>query len=670
MTPQDTDQYTFNKIGGAQDRKLLRRMLVFAAPHKGALLGSVGLLIVGLGLRLAGPWIIRQAVDGPIARAKDTHGTPAFDVDALTGDVTRLALIFLGIGAATALLQVLREWLMSRTGQSIVLTIRDTIFHHTLRLPVSWFDRHHVGWTVTRTTSDVDALSELFTTGVATIAYDILTIVVVLGVLAWLSPALAVAALVVLPIMMWISFRFRLKARLAYRDTRRSLSRLNGFLQERLTGLDVVHIFRREQRSAERFADLNGQYWADNMVTVKHFSAFFPLVDVLSWALRLITLTLSAWLVANGRLTAGTFIMYWLLLELVFEPIRELAERYNVLQAAMAAGERIFGILDAAQEQGPVPLPQVVEAAEREAHAADWAAGRAPRNGHTDSSPSPAKRPAQAATGGTATHRPATTPAVARATPHAIPARGADTLVEFADVSFAYATGPDVLKNVSFQIKRGQRVAVVGHTGAGKTTLSALICRFHETARGQVNFGGRDVRQINHAELRRRVAVVQQDVFLFSDTIAANVAMGDPALSEDRLVQVACAVNADRFIDRLPLGYETPLLERGANLSSGQRQLVAFARALAADPELLILDEATSSVDSETEHWIEEATATLLKGRTSLVIAHRLSTVVSADQILVMHKGELREVGTHEELLQQRGLYHRLFKLHLQAASG
>jgi ABC-type multidrug transport system fused ATPase/permease subunit len=631
----DTEQYTFNKIGGESDRKLLRRMLVFAGPHKGALLAAVGVLLAGLFLRLAGPWLFRQIIDGPIARAAETRGTPAFDSDALTSEVARLALIFLGVAAGSSAIAVLREWLMNRTGQAIVLAIRDALFHHTLRLPVSWFDRHHVGWTVTRTTSDVDALSELFTTGIATIAYDIMTIVVVLGVLTWLSPTLTIAAVIVLPIMIWVSFRFRLKARLAYRDTRKSLSQLNGYLQERLTGLDVVRIFRRQEASGARFGELNGQYWSDNMVTVKHFSLFFPTVDMLSWVLRVGTLVMAAWLIADGQMTLGTFIMYWMLLDFVFEPIRELAERYNVLQAAMAAGERIFGIFDAAEEDGLIPVTESVAAAQREAVEDEQG-------------------------------RPHAAPP--RATP-AAPAPDDEPLVHFDGVSFAYPTGPDVLGDVSFSIRRGQRVAVVGHTGAGKTTLTALICRFHETDRGVVRFDGRDVRDVSHAELRGRVAVVQQDVFLFSDTIAANVRMGDPLLSDDRLVQVSEAVNADRFIDKLPETYATPLLERGANLSSGQRQLVAFARALAADPDLLILDEATSSVDSETEGWIEEATATLLEGRTSLVIAHRLSTVVSADQILVMHKGELREVGTHDELLAQRGLYHRLFKLHLQASA-
>lgn len=632
--PPSTETQSFKRIGGATDRRLLARLLVFARPHVVVLGFTVLLLIANLGLRLAGPWVIRLAIDGPLTTATETRGTPAFDGDALSSEVSSLALGYLAIAAALSALLVLREWIMNRTGQRIVLTIRNTLFHHVLRLPSAWFDRHHVGWTVTRTTNDVDALSELFTTGVATIAYDILTIIAVIVALLLLSPKLAMVALLILPLMMFVSFRFRLKARLAYRATRNSLSRLNSFLQERLTGLDVVHLFRREHASAATFAGLNSQYYEDNMVTVRHFSRFFPTVDVLSWSVKLGTLCYGCWLLLAGELTLGTWINFWLLLDFVFEPIRELAERYNVLQAAMAAGERIFGILDAETEAGPRSVAESVAAAEAEERAAE---ATLPGQGSTSA-------PRDAEPFGTDPDTP---------------------MIAFDNVSFAYANGADVLSEVSFEVKRGQRVAVVGHTGAGKTTLVSLLCRFRETDRGRIRVAGRPIDLVDHRELRRRIAIVQQEVFLFSDTIAANIRVGDPSMNDERLRQLAAAVNADRFIDKLPEGYDTQLRELGANLSSGQRQLLSFARALAADPEILILDEATSSVDSETEHWIESATATLLEGRTSVVIAHRLSTVVNSDLILVMHKGRLHESGTHDELLAAGGLYHRLYHLHL-----
>jgi ATP-binding cassette subfamily B protein len=657
-----SDTQSFKRIGGAADRRLLARLLVFARPHVWVLGLTVALLIVNLGLRLLGPWIIRLAIDGPLTEAAETRGTPAFDLDALTHEVSALALGYLGIAAALSALLVLREWLMNRTGQRIVLTIRNTLFHHVLRLPSAWFDRHHVGWAVTRTTNDVDALSELFTTGVATIAYDILTIFAVITVLLLLSPELAVVTLVVLPLMIFVSFRFRLKARLAYRATRNSLSHLNSFLQERLTGLDVVHLFCREGASAGTFAGLNKQYYEDNMVTVRHFSRFFPTVDVLSWSVKLGTLCYGCWLLIEGELTLGTWINFWLLLDFVFEPIRELAERYNVLQAAMAAGERIFGILDSDTEAGPSSVRESVAACEAEERAEDELPAPASARAAVQHSSDNGEQGAPAA----AARELGDTNGETRREP--TPAFGSDPntpMIAFDDVSFAYANGPDVISNVSFEVQRGQRVAIVGHTGAGKTTLVSLLCRFRETDRGRIRVGGRPIDLIEHRDLRRRIAIVQQDVFLFSDTIAANIRRGDPAMTHERMAAMSRAVNADRFIDKLPDGYETPLRERGANLSSGQRQLLAFARALAADPEILVLDEATSSVDSETEHWIEDATATLLAGRTSLVIAHRLSTVVNSDLILVMHKGRLHESGTHDELLAQGGLYHRLYHLHL-----
>ncbi|MGQ0552575.1 MAG: ABC transporter ATP-binding protein [Planctomycetota bacterium] len=617
------------EVGRVYDRRLLRRLLQFARPHRGALLTSIGLLMASLAIKLVGPWIVQIVIDGPVTAATRLHaegtaGQPGFlgpEGEALLVQVTTWGLIFLLVSVVGAALLLLREWLMNRTGQRIVFEVRNELFGHLLRLPVGWYDRHAVGWTVTRSTSDVDALSELFTTGVATLAYDVLTIAAILVVLFFLSPTLALVALLMLPAMMLVSFRFRLNARVAYRATRASLSRLNAFLQERLAGLAVVRLFRREAASSRRFDQLNSQYYRDNMVTVRHFSLFFPTVDTLSQAVKMGCLAWGAWLIAHDRLTVGVFVQFWMYLDFVFEPIRELAERYNVLQAAMAAAERIFGILDTRPETAP-PIAQLAASA----------------GALVDS--------------GAARSAPTTAPAI-----------------EFRQVSFAYGGGPPVLHEVSFQVARGERVAVVGHTGAGKTTLVSLLCRFYETHQGHILVAGREVTSIPHHELRRKITAVQQDGFLFSDTIAANIRMGDATMSQARIVAMAEAVHAQGFIERLPQGYETRLQERGANLSSGQRQLVAFARALAANPEILVLDEATSSVDSETEALIERATLKLMQGRTCLVIAHRLSTIVNADRILVMHKGRLHEQGTHTELMARRGLYWKLYRLHLAAGA-
>lgn len=611
-------------LGSLFDKRLLGRLLEFARPYRWPIGGAVALLMAGLGFKLAGPWIIRNVLDGPVkdaAAIRTSAGDNAgsLDYSVQLDEVSQWALMFLAVVVVHAGTLVLREWLMNRTGQHVVFDLRNTLFRHLLRLPIGWHDRHAVGWSVTRSTSDVDAVSEMFTTGVATIAYDIFTILVTVVVLVMLSPKLAVVALVILPAMMWISFSFRLNARRAYRATRASLARLNAFLQERLTGLSIVQLFRREDASARRFERLNERYYDDNMVTVRHFSIFFPIVDTLAQTVKVGTLVWGAWLVKDGQLTLGVFIQIWLYLDLIFEPIRELAERYNVLQAAMAAGERIFGILDTRTEDA-APLAAVTGPERSSAAFVPASPGDAP-------------------------------PAI-----------------EFRHVSFSYPTGPPVLHDVSFRVEQGERVAVVGHTGAGKTTLVSLLCRFHETPHGNVLVGGQDVCSLPHRELRKRIAIVQQDVFLFSDTIAANIRMGDESMDDVHVEQMAASVHADSFVSRLPDGLQTVLLERGANISAGQRQLIAFARALAADPEILVLDEATSSVDSETEALIEDATARLMEGRTSLVIAHRLSTIVHADRILVMHKGRLHEQGTHSELLAQRGLYWKLYQLHLAGA--
>jgi len=662
------------------DPALFGRMLQFAWPFVVPLAVAVGLLFVSLGLRLAGPEVFKRAIDGPITEAFERRGDPGFDPSEQLDAVTGYAMVFLVIAGLGAVTMILKEWLMNRTGQRIVLSLRTRLFDHVLRLPVSWFDRKPVGWVVTRVTSDVDTLNELFSTGLVSLAYDVVSIVVILGVLVWISPVLALTSLVVLPVMVLVSFRFRLRARNAFRKTRASLSRLNAFLQERLTGLAVVQLFRRERSSSRRFAALNRAYWRDLMETVRHFSAFFPVVDGLSLLVLAGTVVHGYWLIDRGAVTVGEFVQFWMYLTFVFEPIRELAERYNILQAAMAAGERIFGIFDEGTEDGREVglLPAMAVATGGGTAAADGGGGAPAPPAPTGQGPERGTRRAPGGAGGAATDRAATDGAAPEAdgAPSAAPRHvprpdgphDAAPAIEFEHVSFAYPGGPYVIHDLSFRVREGERVAIVGHTGAGKTTITALLSRFHETPHGTVRVFGRDVCSMPHAELRSQIAVVQQDVFLFSDTIAANIRMGDDTMRDERVREMARAVHADRFIERLPRGYETPLAERGGNLSTGQRQLIAFARALAADPRILVLDEATSSVDSESEELIEEATARLMQGRTSLVIAHRLSTIVGADRILVMHKGELREQGTHEELLASKGLYWRLYQLHLAGA--
>ncbi|MED5330892.1 MAG: ABC transporter ATP-binding protein [Planctomycetota bacterium] len=607
----DLDPSLDDVVGKRLDQKLVSRLLTFARPHAGAMSLTVFLLIAGMALRLLGPWLIQRLLDGPVDEAFKNRNTPGFDSAPLLDQVAEFAGIFLLVTLASGTVLIFREWLMGRTGQRIVQDVRTLLFDHILRLPLRWFDHHKVGWTVTRLTSDVDALSEMFTTGVATIAYDILFIIVIIAVLFLIAPTLALVPLCVLPILMYVSFRYRLKARRAFRATRKSLARLNAFLQESLSGLDVVRLFHREETSRRRFEKFNAHYYDDYMVTVRHFSLFFPTVETLSLAVKIASLLWGAWLIIEGKVTLGVFVQFWMYLDFAFEPIRELAERYNILQSAVAAGERVFTVLDEDPEQGSDDPPE------------------------------------------------------------ALPPRSSSSLaVAFEHVHFSYGKGPEVVQDVSFRIAPGERVALVGHTGAGKTTLANLLCRFIDADSGQILVDEKDVQNSDSRWLRSHIGFVQQDVFLFSDTLSANIALANPQMTNEKVVAAATAVGADRFIDRLPERYDTRLSERGTNLSSGQRQLIAFARALAADPDILVLDEATSSVDSETEALIEKATARLMKDRTCLVIAHRLSTVVKSDRIVVLHKGQVHEEGTHQDLMANKGLYHKLYRLHLAGSGG
>jgi ATP-binding cassette subfamily B protein len=623
-------------LGSLFDKRLLGRLLEFARPYRWAIFGSIALLVGGLFLKLAGPWIIKEVLDGPVSDAAGARATAAANGTALDlapqiSEVTRLALTFLVVVVVYAGTLVFREWLMNRTGQKIVFDLRNTIFRHMLRLPVGWHDRHAVGWSVTRSTSDVDAVSEMFTTGVATIAYDILTILVTIVVLIWLSPKLAIVALVILPVMMWVSFRFRLNARRAYRATRASLARLNAFLQERLTGLAIVRLFRREGASARRFDKLNTRYYDDNMVTVRHFSIFFPIVDTLAQGVKMGTMVWGSWLVFDGQLTLGVFFQIWLYLDLIFEPIRELAERYNVLQAAMAAGERIFGILDTRSEEA-APIAAVT--------------GRVAGRGEP---PRPRGSRGRAA------------PGRAR---HRVPARVLQLPRRTARAEGRVLQG------------RARRARGAGrthrrwqdHHGQPAVPLPRDAARPRDGRRtGRLLAAPPRPAQAHRDRATGRVPV-QRHHRLQHPHGRRDHGRRSRRADGRHVARMAATVHADSFVGRLPDGLQTVLQERGSNLSSGQRQLIAFARALAADPEILVLDEATSSVDSETESLIEDATARLMEGRTSLVIAHRLSTIVSADRILVMHKGRLHEQGTHAELMANRDLYWKLYRLHLAGA--
>ena len=518
-----------------------------------------------------------------------------------------VGVIYLAAILAAFFVLALQSYVMQVMGQRIMLDMRREIFGKLQRLDVSYFDRRPIGRLVTRVTNDVDSLNELFTSGLVSVVGDVLLLASIIAVLFWLNWQLAMVTFAIVPLLVVLTFWFRRRARESYREVRVKLARINSFLQEHITGMSVVQLFDRQEYAKSEFAAVNREHRDANVRAIFYYAIYYPGVELVTAIGGALILWYGGAGVVRGAITLGALVAFLQYAQRFYRPLSDLSEKYNILQSAMASSERIFRLIDTELT--------VVDAV--------------------------------GAVGGEAPV--ATASAVGR--------------VEFDWVSFAYAPGEPVLSDISFEVQPGQMVAVVGHTGAGKSTLASLLLRFYDVDSGTVRIDGIDVREWPLEGLRRSIGMVLQDVFLFSGTVAGNIGLGDWRDDPERLRWAATEVDALDFIERLPGGFEAPIQERGAGLSVGQKQLLSFARALAFDPKILILDEATSSIDTETEQKIQLALDRLLVGRTSLVIAHRLSTIQRADRILVLHKGELRESGTHQELLAQRGIYHRLYQL-------
>jgi ATP-binding cassette subfamily B protein len=574
------------------DAALMRRLLHYLRPYRWLATGAVLLLLIQSGLALVGPRLTERALDVAIPRM----------------DVGLLALLA-GLYLATLLLELVVEYggalLTALVGQRVMYDLRMEIFGHLQRLSVTYFDRNPVGRLMTRVTSDVETLNELFTSGVVTIFGDVFTLVAIMGMMLVIDVKLALVTFAVIPLVWLTAAVFRRRVRDAFRDIRYRLARLNAFLQERLSGMRVVQLFGREEASARRFAELNREHLAAHLRSITIYAIFFPVVEVLTAVAMALLLWYGGLRVLDETLTVGVLAAFIQYTRRFFQPLQDLSEKFNLLQSAMASSERVFALLD----------------------------------------------------------EPVTVPEPARPRPIPRPLRGE---VRFEGVWFRYsADGPWVLRDVSFEASPGRTVALVGHTGAGKTTVVSLLLRFYDPQRGRITVDGVDIRELSTADLRSAIGFVQQDLFLFTGDILHNLTLGAP-IGADAARLAAERVGAHRFIERLPSGYGHRLGERGRNLSVGERQLLSFARALALDPAILVLDEATSSVDAEAEAQIQRAIAELMAGRTSLVVAHRLSTILHADEILVMHHGEIRERGTHRELLAAGGLYERLYQLQLR----
>jgi ATP-binding cassette subfamily B protein len=595
-----------DEASAAIDAVSARRLLRYASPYRSRIAAAVALVLAVQALDLAGPLIVQQAIDGPLGLALGQAADASGGDSAGAREAAFDALLFwVGLYvAAIVLLAGLRYaqgLLMSVIGKHITNDVRNQLFEHLERMPMAFFDRNPVGRLVTRIANDVEALNQLFTSGVATFIADVVVLGGIALILFLVNSRLALVTLAVLPPLLAATFVFRHFARKYYREQRHHLARLNAFTQESIQGMDVIHLFVREPDSERRFAGINGRYLDAFMKTVLCYSLYFPGVEVIGAAGQLGILLWGGYELSQGHLTVGEFYLFWKFLNRFFNPIRDMAERYNILQSAMTASERIFRILDTPASVG---------------------------------SPPGAARPQRL--------------------------KGE---LEFQAVTFSYGAGDPAIRGASFRVAAGEVVAIVGATGAGKSTIASLIQRFYEPQHGAILIDGVDVRAYDKRALRACMALVLQDPFIFTATVMENIRLGNPRISEAMAIDAARRVRADGFIQALPGAYHHALNERGSRLSLGERQLLSFARALARDPDLLILDEATSHIDTETERTIQSALEELLTGRTAIVIAHRLSTIQRADRILVLHKGELRESGSHRELLAARGIYYHLHQL-------
>ncbi|HEX6084994.1 MAG TPA: ABC transporter ATP-binding protein [Thermoanaerobaculia bacterium] len=598
----------------AFDPHLTRRLMKYLKPYRWRAGFSVFLVILSSLFELAGPTITAIGIDlfvkpqgaeaiGVSARVAEWLASQGIVLDPVTGINVAAALYLFALCGGFVVLYT-QMVLMNLMGQYVMYDLRKQIFTHLQKLDVQFFDRNPVGRLMTRVTTDVDALNEMFTAGFVAIFGDLFVLAGIVAVLFWMNWRLALVLFSITPFIILVSIWFRRGARITYRQVRARIAAINAFLQEHISGMSTVQLFNREEKEGKKFEELNARHRDANIDSIFYYAVFYPLIELI----ETVGLALIVWYgggkVIQGTLSVGALIAFFQYSQRFYQPISDLSEKYNILQAAMAASERVFKLLDT-----PVQIP---DAGKREV-------------GELES-------------------------------------------IEFRNVWFAYNEPDWVLKNVSFHVQRGERVALVGHTGAGKTTVTALLLRFYEIQKGEILINGADIRDYSIESLRRVFAIVQQDFFLFTGTIADNISLGDPDISEERIRTAATRVQADRFIARLPEGYRSAVKERGAGLSVGEKQLLSFARALAFDPPVLILDEATSSIDTETELLIQDAIQTLLQGRTSIVIAHRLSTIRSADTILVFHHGEIRERGTHEELMNIGGLYRRLYEIQYREA--
>jgi len=574
--------------GKAYDSKLMKRLLGYAKPYKKYIIVGILLNIVVAGLGPVRPYLTKIAVDDSIVN-KDYHG------------LLIIILILFFTLLFQSIIQYALTYYTQLMGQRIIFDLRVKLFEHIQKLSLKYFDKTPIGKIVTRVTNDVEALNELFSSGIVTVFSDVFTIIWIFGFMFFMSWELALITLSVLPILFYATFLFRKKVRDAYRKERKQLSKLNSYMQEHITGMNIVQIFNKEKDEFKKFLNINNDYKTAIIKSIYYYAVFYPTVEILSSISVALIIWYGGGSVIQNTMTIGILFAFIQYTEMFFRPIRDLSEKYNIMQTAMAASERIFEVLDDQTIIANPVNPKIINKFKGE--------------------------------------------------------------VEFKNVTFAYNNDEYILKNVSFRIEPGETVAIVGATGAGKTSIISLLTRFYDIENGEILIDGINIKELSKHELRKKISVVLQDVNLFSGDIKSNIGLNSEEISDEKIEEAARIVGANKFIEKFPTRYNQEVKEKGSTLSVGQKQLISFARALAFDPQILILDEATSSVDTETEILIKEAIEKLLVGRTSIVIAHRLSTIQNADKIIVMHKGEIREIGSHQNLLSQKGIYYKLYQL-------
>lgn len=594
------------QLGKIYDAKAARRLIGYLAPYKRLVITALTLTLGINVVRQLGPLLTKWTIDDYVTPA--AQGAMNFE-QAFNG-IALLAVAYLGSLTVTLGVGYFQDVLLNTIGQRVMYDLRQQIFAKLQTVEVAFYDHNPVGRLITRLTTDVDSLNELFTSGLVEVLGDIVLIAGALGMMFYFNWKLALVSLTVVPLLIAATSWFRKGAREGFRQVRTKIARLNAFTQEHISGAQTVQLFNREEKAFQQFSEINAAHRQANLDTIFYYAVFYPLVNLIS----AIGIAAIVWYgggqVMQNAITIGTLVAFLQYTQRLWQPIQDISDKYNVFQAAVVASERVFRLLD---------TPDKIE------------------------SPAQPKLPAGGAR-----------------------ARGR---IEFRNVWFAYKDEDWVLKDVSFTVEPGESVAFVGATGSGKTTITNLLMRFYDIQRGQILLDDVDVREWDLRKLRENFAVVLQDVFLFSGDVASNIRLGNDGIDEARVKWAAREVRAAGFIDELPERYHTKVRERGAGFSVGQKQLISFARALAFDPRILILDEATSSIDTETEQLIQQAIERVLTGRTALIIAHRLSTIQRAEKIVVLHKGEIRELGTHQQLLTQRGIYWRLYQLQYKERS-